>query len=68
MKEKPEKFRLERDSNPGLRDAGAVLQKLSYQANWELVIMRVNHKPVDSEYICDEINEISFELQMETKC
>ena len=35
-----EKFRLGRDSNPSvLCDAGAVPYQLSYQANWELVIL-----------------------------
>ena len=38
--EKPEKFRLEWDSGPDLCDASAVLYQLSYQGNWELVIMR----------------------------
>ena len=27
------------DSNPDLCDAGAVLNQLSYKANWELVVM-----------------------------
>ena len=31
--------------NPDLCDAGAVLYQLSYQANWEKVVMRVNYKP-----------------------
>ena len=35
------------DSNPGLCDAGAVLHQLSYQTNWELVVMWVDFKPVD---------------------
>ena len=50
-KEGPEKFRPERDSNPDLCDAGAGLYQLSSQAKWELVIMWVNDKPVDSEYM-----------------
>ena len=29
--------------------AGAMLYQLSYQANWELVIMWMNNKPVGSE-------------------
>ena len=33
-----------------LYDAGAVLQQLSYQANWELVVMWVDCKPVDDGY------------------
>ena len=41
----------ERDSNPDLCDAGAVLYQLSYQANWELVIMWVYDNPVDSGYM-----------------
>ena len=36
----------ERDANPDLCDSGAVLHQLSYQVNWELVITRVNEKPV----------------------
>ena len=36
------------NSNPDLCDAGAMLHQLSYQANWELVVLRVNHKPVNS--------------------
>ena len=38
-----------RDPDPW--DAGAVLHQLSYQAKWEVVIMRVNDKPVDSGYV-----------------
>ena len=40
-KERPAKFRSERNSNPGHCDAGAVLHQLSYQANWQLGIMWV---------------------------
>ena len=40
---------LNRDSNPDLCDAGAVLYQLSYQANWEQVIMWVDYKPIDVE-------------------
>ena len=38
---------LNRDSNPGLCNACAVLYQLSYQANWELIVIRVHdeHKP-----------------------
>ena len=37
------------------------------KANWELSIMRVNDKPIDSGKMCIKcINEISFELQMKT--
>ena len=28
--------------------------------------VNINDKPVNSGYICDQINEISFELRMET--
>jgi len=38
------------DSNPDLFDASAVIYQLSNQANWELVIMWVNDKPLDDEY------------------
>ena len=47
----PAKFRPERGSNPDLCDAGAELRQLSYQANWELVIMWIYDKPVDSGYM-----------------
>ena len=56
------KFRPERDSNPDLCDAGALLYQFSYQANSELVIMWVYDKPVDSGYMLLS-NEISFELR-----
>ena len=58
--------RLEQDLNPDRCDAAAVVWQLRYQANWELVIIRVYDKPVDSEYMCIFIYEISFELWMET--
>ena len=32
-----------------LRDTGAVLYQLSYQANWELVTLRVRNIPVEGE-------------------
>ena len=41
------KFRLERTHD--LCDAGAVLYQLSYQANWELVILWVRNIPVKDE-------------------
>ena len=44
------KFRPARDLSPDLYDAGAVLYQLSYQANWEQVIMWVHDKPIDSEF------------------
>ena len=37
--------------DPDLCDACAVLYQLSYQINWELVIMWVNDKPVESGYM-----------------
>ena len=48
MIERLGKFRPERDSNPALCNVGAVFNQLSYQANWELVIMWVYAEPVDS--------------------
>jgi len=51
MKGQPVKFRPQRYSNPDLYDTGAVLYPLGYQANWELVIMAVCHKPVDRGYM-----------------
>ena len=47
-KERPENFWPEQDSNPDLCDASVVLNQLSYQANWELVIMWVHDKPIES--------------------
>ena len=40
----------ERDSNPGLCDAGAVLYQLTCQANYELKIMWVDCKPIDEGF------------------
>ena len=34
------------DSNPDLCNAGAVLHQLSYQTNWEVIVMQVDGKPV----------------------
>ena len=51
MKERPEKFGPEQDSGPDLCDASIVLYQFSYQANWELVILWVNDKPLDSGYM-----------------
>ena len=42
-----DKAGLNMDSNPGLSDAKTVLHQLSYQVNWELIVMWVDHKPVD---------------------
>ena len=36
------KFRSEQNFNPDLCDASEVLYQLSYQANWELVIMWID--------------------------
>ena len=38
---------LKRDSNRHICDASALLYKLSYQAHWELVVMRFYDKPLD---------------------
>ena len=38
------------DLNRDLCDASAVLYQFSYQANWELVVMSVDCKPVDDGY------------------
>ena len=35
------------DSNPDFCDAVAVLYQLSYQGNWEQVVMWVNYRPID---------------------
>ena len=40
------------DSSRDLYDAGAALYHLSCQANWELVVMRVNDKSVDEDHNC----------------
>ena len=45
----PEKSRLERDSYPDLCNAGTELFQLRYQANWELIVVWVHDKAVDSE-------------------
>ena len=47
------------DSNPDLYDVGAVLNHLSYQANWELVAIWVNDKPVDDEYRSIHIHDVN---------
>ena len=41
--------------SPNLCNAGAVICQLSYQTNWELVIMWVNDKPVDSVTVKSKI-------------
>ena len=43
-----EKQAPEQDSNQDPCDASAMLYQLRYQANWELVIMRVHDNPVDT--------------------
>ena len=43
--------------NPDLCNANAVLYQLSYEANWKLVTMWVNDKPVDVD-IYDQINNL----------
>ena len=49
QRERPENSGLSGDLNPDLCSAGAVLNQSNYQANWELVIMWVNCKPVDEQ-------------------
>ena len=44
-------LRPEQDSNPDLCNVSAVLYQLSYQANWELVVMWGDNKPIDDIYI-----------------
>ena len=50
------------DSNPDLCDAGAVLYQLSYQTNWEQVVMWVDYKPVNVE-ISDDNTRIFVYLK-----
>ena len=38
------------DLNPNLGNTGAAFYQLKYQANWELVVMWVDDKPVDDEF------------------
>ena len=66
QRERPEKFRLSvnGDSNYDLCDAGAVLRQLSFQANWERVVMWVDYKPVDVE-IDDDITRIFHVSEMQ---
>ena len=62
-----EKQAPERDSNPALCDAGAVLHQLSCQANYELKIMWVVCKPIDEGFRSLSMMSIheshEFELQ-----
>ena len=46
-----EKLRPEWHSKSDPHNAGAVLYQLSYQANWELIVMWVDYKPLDNEHI-----------------
>lgn len=46
-----------------LCDAGAVLYRLSYQANWELVVTWVNYKRVDVE-IDDDNTDTSYVVEL----
>ena len=45
QRKRPKSSGLNRDLNPDLCDASALLYHLSYQANWELVIMGVDYMP-----------------------
>lgn len=58
MGERLEDFRPEQDSNPDLCDAAAMLYHLSYEANWDLVVMRFNVKPIDSTYCIYDVMNI----------
>ena len=40
--------------NPDFCKAGAVLYQLSYQANWELVVMWVDYKPIHVDVEIDD--------------
>ena len=46
------------NSNPNLCDGCAVLHQLSYQVNWEQVVMWVDYKPVDVEIEDDNTRKI----------
>ena len=50
------------DPNPDFCVIDAVLDKLSYQANWELVVMWVDYQPVDVEIDDDNIRILGFEM------
>ena len=49
------------DLNPDVCDAGAVLNQLNYQANWEHFVIWVDYKPIDAE-IRMMIQEFVFEM------
>jgi len=62
------KERPEQDTNPDLCDGGAVLHRLSHQANWELVItMWVIDKPIDSGYMRSNFVTMKPCVEMMTK-
>jgi len=50
LREKPEKFGLNGASNSHLCNAGVLLHQLSYQDNWELVVIWVDDNPIDDKY------------------
>ena len=51
------------DSNPDLCDAGAVLHQSSYQANWELIVLWVDSKPIDIDLHLKFIHSASVVLK-----
>ena len=54
---------------PGCCDASVVLDQLSYQANWELVIVWVYEKPVDISILSnDSHNNNSAKRQCTMEC
>ena len=56
------------DSNPNLWNTSAVIYHLSYQANWEQVIMWLSYKPVDVETDDDNTGIFHvFEMQIRMK-
>ena len=55
------------DLNPDLCDAGVVLHKLSYWANWEQVTVWVDYKPVDAEIDDDNTGIFSTYLNCRYK-
>ena len=54
---------MNRDSNPDLCDAGAVLHQLSYQANWEQIVMWVDYKPLDVEIDVDNTRTCTWSAE-----
>ena len=57
-----EKRAIEGDPNPDFCVIDSVLDKLSYQANWELVVIWVDYQPVDVEIDDDDIRILVFEM------